>query len=93
MTYRLECVPIPDPRIISKIVEGEAILIHPSQGKVRVLNQVGARIWELLDGVRNGKQIIQIIVEEYAVGYEVIQEDYLKFVESLQQAGLITIKE
>lgn len=88
----IETIPAADPHIISKLVEGEMILLHPTQGKVRVLNEVGARIWELIDGINTTREIIQLIYEEFAVEYPMAEADGIKFLVQLEKAGLITLK-
>jgi len=34
-------------RVASRTLDGEAVLVDPGQSKVMVLNDVGARLWDL----------------------------------------------
>ena len=38
---------LPTPAVIDRIIEDEAVLVLSEQGQVKVLNEVGARIWAL----------------------------------------------
>ena len=43
-------IPQPNPEAIGRIVDREAVIVLPQKGKVKVLNEVGAAIWDLIDG-------------------------------------------
>lgn len=58
-TY-LHKVPVKTRKIWFKYVEDKLIL-YPAY----VLNETGARIWELCDGKHNVKEIIEIIYSEF----------------------------
>lgn len=53
------------------------------------LNDVGARIWELIDGKRTVSHIGDVIAREYEVDAETAREDVVEFVMQLMQAGTI----
>lgn len=76
--------------MISRQVESDAILITPSTGKARVINEVGARIWSLMDGVHSVAEIASIIASEYSVEVETALEDTLSFLHTLSTLGIIT---
>lgn len=77
------------PNVVSRQIEDEAVLVHPLQGKVRVLNAVGARVWELADGRRTVSEIAQAITLEYDVELPRAQADVLAFCADLVQAGVL----
>lgn len=85
----IDQIPLRDDAVISKLIDGEMVLLHPTQGKVRVLNGVGARVWELMDGIRSIRQIIVEITKEYAVDADVAEADVTLFLKNLHQPGLI----
>ena len=39
---QLTDVPAQAAGVVSRVIDGEAVLVHPGQGRVRVLNPVGA---------------------------------------------------
>ena len=57
----------PDPAIVSREIAGETILVPIRQSardleSIYTLDQVGSRIWELLDGQRSVAQVRDAIV-------------------------------
>ena len=44
----LETVCKPHPGVVYQIVDGEAVVVLPQAGQIKVLNEVGTRIWSLL---------------------------------------------
>ena len=77
------------PVVVSRLVDGEAVLVHPQQAKIRVLNAVGARVWELMDGRRSLGDISQVIVAEFDIELPRAQSDVLAFCADLVQAGVL----
>ena len=76
---------------ISRIIEKEAIVILPAQGQVKVLNEVGARIWELVDGHKSTSDLIDIICEEYDISREEVEQDTMDFVQRMLDVQLLEI--
>jgi len=66
----------------------ETAVILPTVSSVRVLNEVGARIWELADG-RTLAQIVDTLVNEYDVERTQLEEDARAFLSELQDRGLL----
>ncbi len=54
-----------------------------------VLNEVGARIWELIDRDRSVQQIGQRLLEEFDTSPEQLEEDLLRLLDQLQELGAI----
>lgn len=65
------------------------VLVHPVQGKVRVLNPVGARVWELADCRRTLGEIIEMIATEYQVDITRVAGDVSAFCADLEQRGVL----
>lgn len=88
---KLYGVPVLLQDVIGKMVENEAVLVLAHRGEVKVLNEVAARIWSLIDGQRSIRTIAQMISEEYQVDDIQAQADTLEFVENLEQRGILNI--
>lgn len=73
----------------SRIIDGEAVVIHTEHNFVHMLNEVGTRVWELLDGTRSTEQIAEVLVQEYDVAQEEATYAVKKFVEELRQKDLV----
>ena len=82
-------IPRQVPNVISRVVDGEAVLVHLGQNKIRVLNPVGARLWELADGQRTVDAIAYSIAAEYQVELLRAQTDALAFYEDLVVRGVL----
>jgi coenzyme PQQ synthesis protein D (PqqD) len=67
----------------------EAVVVLPEQGEIKVLNEVGARMWELIDGQRALRDIAAIIAAEYAVTLEIAQADTIEFVTEMIGKGIL----
>jgi hypothetical protein len=83
--------PCQAPDVISRVVDGEAVLVHLGQNKIRVLNPVGARLWELADGRHTLSEIAQTIAAEYQVELVRAQADALVFYEDLVERGVLSL--
>ena len=85
----LDTIPVPNPNVVSRVVENEAVLVMPEAGQVKVLNQVGASIWQLTDGQRSIAEIANRVCEEFEVNLNQCQADTLNFIAELQQKGVV----
>jgi hypothetical protein len=66
----------------------ETAVILPTASAVRVLNEVGTRIWELADG-RTFGEIINILMNEYDAERIQLQLDAEAFLSELHKRGLL----
>lgn len=83
-------VPVKNHEVIGRILNNEAVLVLPGKGQVKVVNEVGTRIWSSIDGLRTVGDIIAIIQTEYAVGEQEASEDISTFLSKLADRGIIT---
>jgi hypothetical protein len=74
----------------SRMVDGEAVIVIPEKGVVNILNRVGSRIWELLDGKNNPQDIARIISQEFEVADAAAHKDVAEFIQELSKKGMIT---
>lgn len=93
-TIRLE----KDPNVVSREIAGERILVPiraqaADMAAIYVLNETGARIWDLLDGQHSISQIQEILVQEYDVSHEDAGSDIAEMVERLQDLGMLKVDE
>lgn len=80
--------------IVSRKIADEVILvpIRRNVGEVEclyTLNEVAARVWELLDGKMSLQTVRDTLFGEFAVGEQEAQEDLMVLIEQLQQIGAI----
>jgi hypothetical protein len=89
----LDMIPSPNPAVVSRVIKDEAVLVLPARGQVKVLNEVGARIWSLVDGKRTVGNIIATIEAEYAVSAEVALNDTSIFLDQLANREIIVFSQ
>lgn len=65
------------------------MIVVPGQKSFKILNEVGGRIWSLLDGTRTPEDIARVLTSEYDVTEEQALADVLEFLEELDDAGLL----
>ena len=80
------------PDTIARRIADELILVPirrpESEGNcIYTLNEVGARIWELLDGERPVADIRDTIVTEFDVTTEAAERDLIDFLELAESIG------
>ena len=80
---------VPNPAVVGRLVEGEAVLVLPEQGQVKVLNEVGARVWILADGARTLRQIAAALCDEYDVNQAQAEAAVIAFVAQLAERGIV----
>lgn len=88
----LSDVPCRAAGVVGRLVDGEAVLVHPGQGKVRVLNAVGARLWDLVDGERTVAEVARAVADEYDVDLGTAQADAVRFLADLAGRGLLEVR-
>lgn len=81
-------------RVVSRKIVDELILVPirtnvADMESLYTLNDVGAKVYELIDGQRTLAQICQGIVEEFEVTEEEAQKDVIVFAEQLMEIGAI----
>lgn len=75
--------------LIWRSLEDGTVIIDPENGDIQVLNNVGARAWELVDGQRSIDQIAREITRDFEVSVEDAKEDLDTYLTSLAEIGLI----
>ena len=88
---QLTDVVIHTPGIVGQVIDGEAVLVDPKQGMVRVLNPTGARIWELIHGRGTVADLAAALAAEYGIEPARTQADILSFCEDLLRRGVLTV--
>jgi hypothetical protein len=75
-------------------VGGEGCLVVvPTEAKVEVLNPVGGRIFELLDGSHSVEDIVGILVDEFEVSEEQARTDCDAFIGELRERNMLEVND
>jgi hypothetical protein len=83
-----------DPAVVYREIAGEAILVPIRRNvgemdSIYTLDEVGADIWSLIDGVRTAGDIQDLLLDEYRVDAEVLSKDLAEFIQELLSIGAI----
>jgi hypothetical protein len=65
------------------------VIVLPDKGEVKVLNEVGARIWALADGSRSVRDIAAAVAGSYDVSPAEAEADTVVFLRELREKALI----
>ncbi len=87
----LDKYPDKHPRTASRVIDGEAVIVVCDEDLVKILNNVGSRIWELADGSKTVREISKLICSEYEVDGEQAEQDTVEFVEELIESGMMCL--
>jgi len=93
MSITLNSYPVPNLKVVGRIVDNEAVLVLPEQGQVKVLNEVGARVWKLTDGSVTAREIAGKISAEYQVEKITAEEDVVDFIELMVKHKVIKLSD
>jgi hypothetical protein len=80
-------------RLSWRILDGEALILHPEAGTLHRLNGSGTRMWELLDGQRSLEAIAASLTDEYEVGADEALAQLLEVADELLQAELVIVED
>jgi hypothetical protein len=72
-----------------RIFEGEATIVLPDGSYIKVLNEAGSRVWDLMDGVRSVKELAAVIAGEFEISAEAAERDVREFVEDLSSHNML----
>jgi len=83
-----------NPDIVSRTIEDETILmpIYKTSDEINciyTLNDVAARIWELIDGKKNLSKIKKILSEEFDATEKELNKELDKFLKDLKEIKAI----
>ena len=86
----LNRIPVKNPKVVWRDLEGEGVLLNPADGKYFGLNAVGLSMWEKVDGERTLEEIAALLLEEYAVERSVLERDIVEWAGQMTAGGLLS---
>lgn len=79
----------PSPTARASTSDDGLVLLDLDGGLVLSANQVGGRIWALIEGQHTPAQIASRLAAEYAIGEDRALDDVLAFVDALRARNLV----
>jgi hypothetical protein len=67
----------------------EAVVLRQESAEVLVLNEVGGRILELVEGGHDAGRIVTVLTEEFDVAPEELERDVAAFLSELCESGVL----
>lgn len=84
---RLAC----SPEVLSRVLDGEAILLHLGSGTYFGMNEVATRAWELIVAGTTYASMCASLVAEFEVSQADIERDMAEFLSALQEKHLVMV--
>ena len=76
--------------VLFQEVSGEIVLLDLASENYFGLDELGARIWHLLNSGSSVRALLDTLYEEYDVARETLESDVGELLEKLSEAGLIS---
>lgn len=81
-----------EEQVLQKLEDGDDVadqgtVILLISGMMHQLNLLGGRIWNLCDGSRQQEQIVDALLEEFAVERDILNADVDEFIQDLIKRG------
>lgn len=85
----LDTVLSPSGEVLFQEIDGEAVILDLASEQYFGLDEVGTRIWSLLDGNAKLAIVLDALSAEYDAPADRIQADLLALAQRLLEAGLV----
>lgn len=82
-----------NPEMITRTIDGYAVIMDPQEGKVLTLNEVGTLVWELAESSSTKEDILIQICREFEVGREEALADMEEFTKTLIEKRLLILED
>jgi hypothetical protein len=80
------------PEVISQEVSGETVLLDLNSENYFGLDEVGTRIWQLVQQSATLQEVYDTLLAEYEVEPAVLLQDLDRLLADIQAAGLVTLQ-
>lgn len=88
-TDRLSC----PPEVLSRVLDGEAVLLQLDTGMYFGMNEVASKVWERIVEGATVREIVAGITAEFEVDEATIERDLGEFVAALVEKRLCSISQ
>jgi hypothetical protein len=80
-----------NPEMVTSNIDGEIVMLSVTNGEYYGLDEIGSRIWELIELPITADDLVDALVEEFEVEKGECLADTLEFLEGLLNKGLILL--
>ena len=82
----------PSPEVLFQEVSGEMVLLDLSNEFYFGLNEVGTRVWQLLETGSSVGEVLDALLGEYQVERAALEKDVHELLGQLCESGLVTFE-
>ena len=79
--------------VFAQEVDGEMVLLDMESENYFGLDEVGTAIWQAMQEKESLQEVFEVLMEQYEVDEEVLQQDLSDFVAKLLENGLVKVVE
>lgn len=79
--------------VVSTAIPGETVILDPTGDKYFSLDDVGSRVWELLETSTTIDEVVIRLVDEYDVEREACERDVRALLGDLVDRGLVLVSD
>lgn len=79
-------------KIVSSEIDGETVMMSVDMGSYYGLNEIGTRIWELIESPRTISDICDQLTKEYKVEPETCRKEIFDFLSTLTEEEIVEVK-
>ncbi|MBE0592473.1 MAG: HPr-rel-A system PqqD family peptide chaperone [Gemmatimonadales bacterium] len=90
---RESVVVVTPKQVWSDFLEDEIVVLDVQEGAYYVLNEVGARIWAMIQEPRTVDEIIRALLEEYDVEETQGVHEVVRLLQDLANRGLVDVRD
>jgi hypothetical protein len=77
------------PDVVFRELDGEAVILNLESGMYFGLDEVGTRIWQLIQEHGALQRVFETMCDEFDVGSDALERDLLELVDELCAKGLV----
>lgn len=82
---------VSDDNCLSTEIDGESVILHMEKGKYYGFNEVGTRVWQIVQQPRTVDEICDELVSIYDVDRTQCRRDVESLIDELNQKGLVHV--
>ncbi len=80
------------PEVLFRDLDGEAVMLDLNTERYFGLDEVGARMWQLLAEHGHVETVVQLLLAEYEVEEDRLRQDLANLIAKMADAGLIIVE-
>lgn len=88
---QLENAILRNPEIDATDLDGEVVMMNMEKGQYFMMNEVGSRIWEIIEEPIKVSELIDALLSEFEVEREECENTVMEFLDDLNHGDLIKV--